>query len=159
VSAFRKLAAKYASLGVVVGDTAKATADDFKKELEQGFAQGKDANGNPWAPLANGGTSHLEETGKYRSSLNVVALTGVGQSIVEMNTGPAANLHARETTQYPANRAQPGGRQRRFSRKLEGKPWTHPARPLMPIAGQDLPPKWKEIIAKNYGETMREALK
>jgi len=139
MSAFRKLAARYASLGVVVSDTAKAVAADLKTELEQGFAKGQDASGGAWPNLATGAASHLRKSGKYEASLQVVALTSIGQSIVEMTTGPAGNLHAKDSF----------GRGRRFQ----------PARPLMPIAGQDLPPKWKGIIEKNYADSMREALK
>lgn len=138
MSAFRKLAAKYASLGVVVGETAKAVATDVKAELESGFSQGKDAYGNAWPALATGNASHLYETGKYRGSLDVLAVPGVGQSLVEMTSGNAANLHARDV---------------RNGRRFQ------PARPLMPISGQQLPTKWQEIIAKNYADSMRDATK
>lgn len=144
MSVFRKLAAKYAALGVVVGETAKAAAQDIREELEQGFSQGRAADGQPWAPLASGGASHLRQTGAYQASLDVLAAPGVGRSLIEMRTNNAANLHARKSVQYA---------------RKSGKSWVHPARPLMPITGQPLPQKWREIIASSFADSMKEGAK
>ena len=159
----RKLAGKYAAMGVVVPDTAKAVAAKFKGELEAGFAKGQDAYGTPWVPLKSGGASHLRETGAYQGSLDVLAVPGVGQSLIDMRTNNAANLHARESKQYAPGsflekRSHKAGAAKRMP--IAGsKSWDHPARPLMPIEGQPLPPKWTDIIGETFSTEMAKAAK
>lgn len=159
----RKLAGKYAAMGIVVSEVAKATAKQFKGELEAGFAKGQDAYGTPWAPLKAGGASHLRETGAYQASVDAFAVPGVGQSLIELSSGNAASLHAKESKQYAPGsflekRSHKAGAAKRMP--IAGsKSWDHPARPLMPIDGQELPPKWKEIIGENYAEQMKVAAK
>lgn len=164
MSVFRKLAGKYAAMGIVVGDTAKAVAVAVEKELEAGFAQGKDAYGNQWEPLATGGSSHLRETGAYQASLDVFAVPGIGHSLIEMRTNNAANLHARRSEQRPPGsylekRSHKSGAAKRVPMQGAGAPWIHPARPLMPISGQPLPPKWSEIIGDSFSSELSKVAK
>ncbi len=164
MSAFRKLAEKYAALGIVPSETAKASAEEIQKELVSGFASGHDAYGNAWPALATGTASHLRETGAYEASLKVTALVGVGESRIEMSTNNAANLHAKESIQRPPGshlekRKHRKGAAKRVAMSGTGKPWTHPARPLLPIEGQGLPPAWEKIIGDSAGDAMRKAMK
>lgn len=150
-------------MGIVVSEVAKLTAKQFEEQLKQGFSKGQDAYGNTWAPLKSGGASHLRETGAYENSVNSHAVPGVGQSLIELSSGNAANLHAKESIQH-ARGSQSERREHRVGRRgravKEGaKSWVHPARPLMPIEGQDLPPKWKEIIGENYAAQLKAVAK
>lgn len=157
-----QLAEKYRRLQGVPSSTAQAAATAIKPLAASGFSGGHDAYGTPWAPLASGEPAHLRESGGYELSLQVNAEKGVGVSYIEISTNNAANLHAKESIQHPPGshlekRAHRGGAAKRSPMRGAGAPWTHPARPLLPIEGQELPKTWKEAIGQSFANEMKKA--
>ncbi len=104
---------------------------DFAKwstqRLREGYAEGKDPNGNAWAPLRPATLARgrfpppLTDTGKMRDSTKAVALPGSG---VGFEIGPAYAVHHYQGTTIMAAREQ------------------------LPHGG--LPSKWRAELARLY---------
>ena len=71
--------------------------------IEKQFAAGESAEGEKWAPLAKGGPSHLQDTGKMKRSLGV---RGIGRGI-SVTIDKPAGYHQGGTRRMPARPIAP----------------------------------------------------
>lgn len=106
-SAFGELAARMADLASIPSRATRASSEAIRALIARQFAEGTDAYGNTWAPLADGQDSHLYRTGNLFRSIDVRPMAGAG---VQITVGAEYGAyHQSGTSRMPARPILPDG--------------------------------------------------
>ena len=118
---------------------AELAAPELAKVVQSEFSAGSGPNGQGWAPLKAGGSSHLDETGRMRGRLTVVA-DGL---LVRGKLPPPANIHqgSKGQVRHKRNGASTG---------------VLPQRPIFPSPDGPLPPSWEAELDKAAEKAVAE---
>jgi hypothetical protein len=85
-------------------DFADAVERNIADAIQEQFDAGVGPDGEAWEPLANGGPSHLTDSGDMRGS---VVVTHVGGGEVSVTVDDPADYHQRGTYKMPARQILP----------------------------------------------------